>query len=102
MRHALSKAARWVRRWLIPARVLALPAPITTEERDPDMPTARVNKMIAAGKRHLQGHPTMTADDYSVKQIMKVAVSDYSEQEQMEAVGTLRVEFQKRSVPAKA
>jgi hypothetical protein len=102
MRRVLAQATGWLWRWLTQAPSAALPAPITTEERDPDMPSARVNKMIAAGKRHLQGHPTMTADDYSVKQIMKVAVSDYSQQEQMEAVGTLRVEFQKRSASAKA
>jgi hypothetical protein len=80
----------------IAARQLALPAPKTTAEGDPEMPSTRVNKMIRAGKLHLQGHPTMPADDYSVKVAMKVAVSDYTAAEQMEAVGALRVEFQQR------
>jgi hypothetical protein len=88
----------WLR--LFPARPLALPSPTPTYEDG--MPSARINRMITAGRRHLRGNPAMPANDYSVKQVMKVAVSDYSAQEQMEAIGELKIEFQKRQPKVKA
>jgi hypothetical protein len=66
------------------------------------MPSARINRMIAAGRRHLRGDQSLAADDYSVKQVMKIAVPDYSAQEQMEAIGELKIEFQKRQPKVKA
>ena len=56
----------------------------------------RVERMIEAGRLHLNGHRTMTADDYSVKQVMAVEVPDYTAQEQTKALGQLRVEFARR------
>ena len=65
------------------------------------MPSARVNRMIAAGRRHLQGNPSMTADDYAVKRVMALALPDHTAVEQMEAIGDLRIEFQERGAPVK-
>jgi len=87
-------------RRMMATRQLALPAPKTTTEGDPDMPSARVNKMIIAGRRHLLGHPAMLADDYAVKRVMAAVVTDHTAVEQMEAIGKLRIEFAARAQPA--
>jgi hypothetical protein len=84
------------RRWFTTARIRAMPALSLDSTGGADMPGARVKRMIAAGRLHLQGNESATADDYAVKQVMKVAVSDYSALEQMEAIGLLRVEFPQR------